>query len=454
MPVDPRGDLSAQGGAMSAEPAAAWTTPVSVPAVGPVEKPPILLTMPNYGGTLAAARCLGERGIPVAVAGDEFLAPARWSRHTRRWLKCPPVGEADAFLDWLLDFGRREPGHVLYPTSDDTAFLFAGNAAALTKHFRMYQPGVDVLVRLLDKKLLWGACREAGLDTVPTWFPEGENELEIVAREASFPVLIKARTQVRRAWQNKGIVVRSGDELLPSYRAFVAGDRYLDGLEPHFRGVTRPTVQQFCAEAASAVHSVTGFIDRTGERFAARASSKVLQRTRPVGLGLCFEAVPLDPALAQAVQRLCRRVGYFGVFEVEFLCQGDKRMAIDFNPRFYGQMGFDARRGLPLPWFAWLAAAGREDELGTAVDAAAVAPDGPASIYCHRLIFELLLLAEGLAGRMPADERRRWKQWYADHRAGAVDASADRRDWLPGLVHSAAELWAGARALPRVLLQH
>ena len=52
---------------------------------------------------------------------------------------------------------------------------------------------------------------------------------------------------------------------------------------------------------------------------AARGAKKVLQRMPPVGIGVCFEAVPLDDILVEAIRRLCREVGYFGVFEIEFL---------------------------------------------------------------------------------------------------------------------------------------
>src|SRR5437762_14289616 len=104
------------------------------------EFPPFLLTMPTYGGTLAAARCLGEVGVPVTMAGDAFLAPARWSRYVTHWETCPSVLDADRFFDWLVEFGRREPGHVLYPTCDDLAWLFADRAAELLKSFVLYEP--------------------------------------------------------------------------------------------------------------------------------------------------------------------------------------------------------------------------------------------------------------------------------------------------------------------------
>src|SRR5450432_3629117 len=107
-------------------------------------------------------------------------------------------------------------------------------------------------------------------------------------------------------------------------------------------------------------------------------------------------------------------------------------MVIDFNPRFYGQMGFDLRRGLPLALFAWLGACGEEVELRRRIQAANANADGPATIYCHRVVFEMMLVVRQLAGQMSSAEQRRWREWFAKHREGAVDASAERNDRLPG----------------------
>ena len=210
-------------------------------------------------------------------------------------------------------------------------------------------------------------------------------------------------------------------------------------------------VQRYFPRAAESIYSITGFIDETGELFAARAAVKVFQRTRPVGLGLAFAAAPLDLELAGTVARLCRVLGYFGVFEVEFVRADGRRMVIDFNPRFYGQMAFDVARGLPLPLLAWHAARGDRRALAEGIAGARRAPDDGAAIYCHRFVFELALAAQRLSGSMTRAERDRWREWYHRHRSRAVDASADARDWLPGLVHAAAEVAPGLRALGGVI---
>src|SRR6185436_8012837 len=107
---------------------------------------PALLTMPGYGGTLAAVRCLGRAGIAVTVASDAPAQAASWSRWTTRRVRCPPPRDRPRFMRWLLEFGQREPGHVLYPTCDDLAFLFARGADEIRKSFLLYQPEVRTLL--------------------------------------------------------------------------------------------------------------------------------------------------------------------------------------------------------------------------------------------------------------------------------------------------------------------
>src|ERR1700737_3008599 len=101
---------------------------------------PVLLTMAGYHGTIAATRCLGAHGIDVTIADPRLVAAARWSRFARRSVFCPPAQDADRFVSWLLEFGARSPGHVLYPTSDDLAWLCALHRDELAKNFRLYQP--------------------------------------------------------------------------------------------------------------------------------------------------------------------------------------------------------------------------------------------------------------------------------------------------------------------------
>ncbi|MFI5302997.1 MAG: carbamoyl-phosphate synthase, partial [Polyangiales bacterium] len=180
---------------------------------------------------------------------------------------------------------------------------------------------------------------------------------------------------------------------------------------------------------SNGIYSLSGYADRHGDIVTARAARKILQRPRTLGIGLCFEEATVTPQLLEGTQALCRRVGYQGVFEVEFLEVGPRALLIDFNPRFYGQMALDIDRGMPLPRMAYA------DALGDSATMMALAETAdatsPEHVYCHRSLFELMLRAQRLSGKLGVADGHRWQRWWAAHRDEATDAVIDRSDPLP-----------------------
>lgn len=406
------------------------------PLKSPSRLPPFLAITPSYGGTLAAVRSLGSMGIPITVAGSDVFDAARWSRHAMRWLKCPPFSELDRFVEWLLSFGQREPGHVLYPSDDEMAWVIATRADDLRKHFRIFEPPAAVIEQLLDKKTLHELCCAMEVETVPTWFPDNAEQVRELASSLQYPVLIKPRSQVLLSSKTKGKVVGDPAQLAERHQAYLDSTRYLPWAERYDK-LWAPLLQRYFAEAPNGIYTLSGFAD--GDRFVARAALKVLQRPRRAGIGVCFEEAPLEPKPLEAVKRLCRATGYRGVFEVEFIRDGERRLLIDFNPRFYGQMAFDIARGMPLALFAWQAACGEREALHGAM-AAAEEPANHVSAYCDRFYFHFLLPLRRLTGRLSRQEYAEWKRWYARHRNHCVDGFAQGGDFKPGLVHAASGL--------------
>jgi D-aspartate ligase len=184
--------------------------------------------------------------------------------------------------------------------------------------------------------------------------------------------------------------------------------------------------------------------------FVSRDATKVFQRSQPVGVGVCFEARPQSIALSDAVRRLCRELGYFGIFEVEFLWLDGRWAAIDFNPRLFNQVGMDIRRGMPLPLFACLDAAGEFSALREAVQQAKLDLDQEAT-FCDRFTLSAIILAQTLTGRIAASDRTYWREWTKTHAGHAVDFVADKGDYVPELVHLLSELYLGLKSFPRFL---
>jgi D-aspartate ligase len=407
----------------------------------------VLLATAWSGGTLAAARNLFLNGIPVQLLSSQQFSAAAWSNTISKSNICPPESDSERFLERLIELGSRDPGQILLPTSDETAWLYATNADQLRNHFVVYQPPIATLRCVLDKKNLAEAATRAGLDALPMWDPCNTNELLRFEESLPFPLLIKPRSHVHQRSATKGVVVSSKAELIPSYAHYLAErDIIPDALLP---GSERPILQPFISTPKDGIHSVTGFIDRSGDIYITRHSRKIFQRSPPLGIGICFESVPKVPGLSEGVYRLCREIGYFGIFEVEFILCDEQWKIIDFNPRLFHQIALDIRRGVPLPHLAFLDATGNTEALRHATASANKCQDAEKVVLCDRFLFNMFILARTLTLRMSNKERAHWRRWMGQHRRHLIDVVAAETDMWPAVVYVLSELFGGIRRIPQ-----
>ena len=410
------------------------------------DRHPILLCDAGYYGTLAAARALGRDGVAVSIADAERAEPAKWSRHVSRTFTCPPVDDTDRFVEWLLKFGEENPGHALYATSDELCFVLSLHREKLQKNFLLYQPDFDVLSSILDKGVLTQRAREAGLDTPETWLPANDADVESAAREARGPLMIKPRTQIMLTTHAKGAMAPADARGARSeYARFVRFNRYARIVRERLTAATRPMLQRFYPEAMNGVYSLAGFRDRAGRHFVTMGANKVLQRPRNMGVGLCFEPAAVEPDLARKVERLLDRIGYYGVFEVEFIRAGDRWLLIDYNPRFYAQIALDIVRGLPLPQLAYAGATGNEAEIARLVQGVPASGVDGLHAFCNRFSLRILLGAQRVFGGMTREEIATWRTWRLAKGSQLVDAVADRDDPGPYFVEMFKQVRAYAR---------
>jgi D-aspartate ligase len=391
-----------------------------------------LLTTGEYYGTLAAARCYGRLNIPVYLAGSTNITQTRWSRYVTEIVEAPAVNDFDAFAEWLVTFGRERPGLFLYSTSDDMSWLLASRRDELGQYYRLYQPPLETIVGLLDKHKLYEGCRDVGIDVPETSFPDSDGAVANIAACAKMPLLIKPRTQMLLTSKAKGRLCREASELSGAYQTFRLENKYRQEIVAYDPNIVWPMLQAYHPEAMTETYSLSGFIDETGEVFEVRAARKVFQRPRRLGVGLCFLGQPVNPALRQKIFDLCRRVGYYGAFESEFVpISTGQHLLIDFNPRFYGQMGFEVARGMPLPAFVYYAGHGQSGEtLRRTVDHRAE-PDGEHYHFSNQWVLRLVMLTQSLSGRLSPEERQALHAILHDPQARYVDAVKDENDAGP-----------------------
>lgn len=395
----------------------------------------ILLANPNYYGTLAAMRSLGRAGVEVVTVDPSMICNGRFSRYSSHHLRCPPYEESSAWAEWLLRKARAAPRRAIYATSDAVSFALARHRNDLSADFELCQPSLDSVMSILDKGLLMQNAQAVGIETPPTWFPANSTEAAKIAKDAGRTVLIKPRSQLAQRTGTKGTVVESCDPRVKSIF-----DSYMKDYATNSEFVKQssvamtPLIQKYYPQAFDSVYSLSGFREEIGGGLVMRAARKVLQQPRRTGIGLGFAPALVDACLADQVKRLCERIGYYGVFELEFVLAEGKAMLIDFNGRFYHQIAFDIARGMELPALAYAAARGNQTEVVRLMAHGNSGKQKDVAGFCNHFILTTLVRMQRIFRTISYKDAARWQQWAKGSHGKMIDAIKDPDDTLPAFI--------------------
>jgi predicted ATP-grasp superfamily ATP-dependent carboligase len=349
---------------------------------------------------------------------------------------------------------RIGPRRAIYATSDAVSFALARYRDELSTDFELYQPGLDTVMSILDKGLLMQNAQAVGIETPPTWFPQSSAEAAKIARCAGERVLIKPRSQLAQRTKIKGSIVESRGHYVQSIF-----DGYIKDLSTNSEFAKQspvtltPLVQQYYPQTAEDVYSLSGFREKIGGGVIMRAARKIVQQPRAIGIGLCFEPALVDPLLAERTRQLCERIGYYGVFELEFILAEGKAMLIDFNGRLYHQIAFDVARGMELPALAYAAATRNQAEVSQLMAHGNLGKhEGVAGCRNH-FALATMVRTQRILRTMSRKDATRWLNWIRRSQGRMIDVIKDPHDALPAFVDVAQFLLHSLRH-PRAFVRH
>ena len=300
-------------------------------------------------GSLAIARSLGRRGIPVWFMKDDHPLPGL-SRYTQRRFASDGLSPA-ATVDRLLDIARIHGlrGWVLFAGSDAMVRLVAEHHARLGEVFRLTTPPWSIAQFAYDKRLTYAQADAAGIDYPHTYHPRDRDDLADLA--CRFPVVLKpsARERSNPFTMAKGWKASDRQKLTARYEqaAAMVGDGGI-------------VLQEYIPGDGSTQFSY-GAVWAGG----APVASLVARRTRqfPIDFGLTSTFVETidNPAVEEAAFRFLSRLNYDGIVELEFkFDQRDGRYKLlDFNARSWTWMGLGTRAGVDFAHILFESALGR-----------------------------------------------------------------------------------------------
>jgi predicted ATP-grasp superfamily ATP-dependent carboligase len=299
-------------------------------------------------GSLAIARSLGRRGIPVCyITNDHPLA--RYSRYVVRSVAWAGPSEAGA-LDDLLQLAARHhlAGWVLFACGDAELQFVAQHRDALSAVFRVTTPPWEVTRWSFDKRLTHELATRVGVDSPRSYYPADRRE--VTQLDCAFPVIVKPTVHERRNAFTQAKAWRADDraQLLARYSeaAALVGERAI-------------VLQELIPGSGERQFSYAALCDR-----GVPVASLTARRTRqfPIDFGYTSTFVETidQPEVEAAACRILAALEYSGLIEAEFKYDvRDRRYKLlDLNARAWTWIGLGAAAGVDFPYLAWQLAQG------------------------------------------------------------------------------------------------
>jgi D-aspartate ligase len=304
---------------------------------------------------LGIARSLGERGIPVLGLSSRRWIFGNFTRYARILVSPDSRLEPEALVVFLLGLGKKLSSRaIIFPTRDDDLIFLDRFRAELEPYFSIVAADAEPLEACLDKSQTAAWAQRAGVAAPKCWTVRQREDIDAVAREASYPCVLKPLSahHWRRAgnWQlvgsRKAIAAGSEAELRAQYQTIAQADE-------------RAIVQEMIPGGDENLLITACYLDRKSQWVAAFNTRKLVQVPEGLGTGCIVESVH-RPELFAPAETLLRAMGFQGVAEVEFKwdARDGQYKLIEVNPRPWDQHRLGNACGVDLIFAAYCDHAG------------------------------------------------------------------------------------------------
>jgi hypothetical protein len=274
---------------------------------------------------------LSSLGYSVDVFG-ETGSPAFLSRFCHRSVICPPFGKPEAVRAAIKDLSERGRYDAIFLCSEEILhailpLLYDGALPGLPLS------GTNTLEVLLNKYSTLRFAQQAGVPVPKTVAPEGEEEVEGIARGFGHQLVVKGE----RGDSSRNVrLVTQGSKLVLAYREISHRESAYSG---------RPVLQEFISGPA---YSVAGLF-QDGRPLRICAHRKLL--TYPPAGGWTVKGITERPiGLLDEAFKMFGALKYTGLGHAEFIrdVRDNKFKFLELNPRVWGSIGIAKHAGVDL----------------------------------------------------------------------------------------------------------
>jgi len=318
-----------------------------------VDNQSVCIPSGNDTKSYSCVRPLSEKGIHTILAAGYDGVTAGASRFCDEEILIPsPETDLLGYRDGLLDIVARPDVKTIIPVQSYDPYLFATYYDQFTEHVSVVTPSPELYSAVTDRLQLAAAADTAGvavpntqlLTDVDDWHPEQiiksrHNLLTASTVEAFGP---------RDATANKTVMHLSPGET-PDVDSIIDEMNHV------------PIVQEYIR---SSDEYVFGALYDHGEPLATFQHRQIRGDSYTGGGGVYRETVDI-PELEAAGRTLLDSLEYHGLACIEYMRDAEtgEFVLTEINPRMWQSIPCAVQAGADFPYYYWLAALGRADEI-------------------------------------------------------------------------------------------
>jgi predicted ATP-grasp superfamily ATP-dependent carboligase len=299
-------------------------------------------------------RSLGRRGVTTIVGSEHQNVPAAGSRYCDEFVLLPsPYDDLVAYKDALVALAKRDEVRTIVPIRPHDAYVLSKYADEFAPHVSIPVPEPKILARAHDRVQLAQAATEAG---VP--FPETclLDEFEPRSDRGS---IVKSRYNV--------LTGTYLPDLAPEASAVVKLVHHLaPGERPDRHAVVAemghvPIVQAFVPTDEKLMFAALYDHGRAVATFQHRQ----IRGNSYTGGGGVYRRSMFCPELERVARQLLDHLEWHGLACIEYILDAEtgEYKPIEINPRMWQSLPSTVRAGADFPYYYWLQATGRVDEI-------------------------------------------------------------------------------------------
>lgn len=309
-------------------------------------------------GSYSCVRSLSQRGIHTIIASEYDDVPAAGSRFCDEtaWIPSPHDDLID-YRNALVRLVARPDVKTILPLRPQDTYLFTKYRSEFEAHVSLVTPSMETMRTVHDRVELVDAAEKAGV-------PVPETRLLSEVEECDRELIVKARYNLLANEYLDSYSIRESSTA-KEVTHLRPGDQ-LDTEALYERMDHDPIVQEYIP---SSDEYVFGALYDHGEPLATFQHRQIRGDSYTGGGGVYRKSVEI-PELERVGRTLLESIDYHGLACIEYMKHETtgEFVLTEVNPRLWQSLPCAVRAGADFPWYYWLQATGRPDEIDPRYD--------------------------------------------------------------------------------------